>query len=493
MGDFVTNLVYNHLMTTVTRIAPSPTGNLHLGTVRTALYNVLFAKNKNGKFFFRLEDTDRERSTKEFEQEIIAGFKWLGIAWDTPEAIDHENGMVRQSTRNSRHQEIINILLDKKIAYKCYATTDELEELRKSQRAAKQAEGYDNRGRNYSQEQISSFEAENRKYVVRLNIGLDRDIKWDDLVRGSMSINTKDLGGDPIIQKFNGQVLYNFAVVADDNDMKVTHVIRGEDHLTNTAKQIAICEACSFNIPEFGHLPLIFTKDKQKLSKRKHGDIAGVDKYKNEGYLPEALVNYLVTTSYTDQVDSQREIYSLSEAYASFDHKGISKSPAIYDIQKLNWFNREYIAKLSAQQVLDACLKYLSFDLNSKFSSDQITLLIEAVRGNLDKFSDIDSEVSYFFERITIPENLQKFVDEGQDLLKNLVTNIKSDKYDFNNATHLKEAINKIGEEMGLSGKKLFFPIRIALSSRSGGPDLGVIMNLLGKTETLARLENSIN
>lgn len=484
-------------MTVITRIAPSPTGNLHLGTVRTALYNLLFAKKHGGKFYFRLEDTDQKRSTKEFEDEIVSGFNWLGMTWDRVEGdwgdAQDDKSMIRQSKRNSRHQEIINTLLEKKIAYKCYASPEELDEMRKEQRASKKPEGYDNRGRNYTQEQIKAFEDEGRKFVIRLNLGEDRDIKWNDLVRESMSINTRDLGGDPIIQKFNGQVLYNFAVVVDDNDMKVSHVIRGEDHLTNTAKQIAICEAASLNIPEFGHLPLIFTKDKQKLSKRKHGDIAGVEKYKSEGYLPEALVNYLIASSYTQQNDPEKEVYSIDEASKDFDHKGISKSPAIYDIQKLNWFNREYIAKLSASELLSYCEPYLSYDFASKFSEEQRDLILESIRGNLNKFSDINDEVNYFFERIPVPEKLAKFLTEGKEVLDQIIKGMEDGRYDFNNAEAIKEEINKLGEELGLSGKKLFFPIRVAISSRAGGPDLGLIFHLLGKEESLARLNTMIN
>ena len=476
----------------ITRIAPSPTGNLHLGTVRTALYNLLFAKAHGGKFYFRLEDTDQQRSTKEFEEEIIAGFKWLGIAWDAPEGMEHEDGMLRQSKQNSAHQKIIDNLLEKNIAYKCYATPEELDEMRKEQRAQKKAEGYDNRSRNLSPEQISAYEAQGRKYVVRLNIGEDRDIKWQDLVRGDMSINTRDLGGDPVIQKFNGQVLYNFAVVCDDNAMQVSHVIRGEDHLTNTAKQIAICEAASLKVPEFGHLPLIFTKDKQKLSKRKHGDIAGVEKYKNEGYLADALNNYLVASSYTDQNEQEKEVYTITEATTGFSHEGISKSPAIYDIQKLNWFNREYMSRFSNQEFLEACMPYLSFKLEEKYNKEQIDLMIESIRGNLDKFSDIDNEVNYFFSTQAVPEKLTKFLNEGSDLLKKLLENIEADKYDFNDAVALKDAINQLGEELSLSGKKLFFPIRVAISSRQGGPDLGVIMHLLGKEEVINRITQSL-
>ncbi len=480
------------MSTNNTRIAPSPTGNLHLGTVRTALYNLLFSKKHSGKFFFRLEDTDRERSSKEFEEEIILGFNWLAIKWDKPDTEVQgleDSGIVRQSLRQEKHTAIIEDLLSKKIAYKCFATPEELDQMRKEQRAAKKAEGYDNRSRNLSDEEIKKYETENSKYVIRLNIGDNRDIKWDDLIRGQMSVNTRDLGGDPVIQKHNGQVLYNFAVVVDDHDMEISHVFRGEDHLTNTAKQIAISEAAGLKHGSFGHLPLIFTKDKQKLSKRKHGDIAGVEKYKNEGYLPEALVNYLIATSYTNQEDAKKEIYTLEEVAKTFDLKAVSKSPAIYDIQKLNWFNREYISKLSFTELMDYLKPYISFDLSAKYDEKQIESMIEAVRGNLDKFSDIDAEINYFFERIEAPEKLAKFLDEGKDLLEKFIANLDADKYDFNDAENLKNGINTLGEELGLSGKKLFFPFRVALSSRAGGPDLGLIMNLLGKEEVLERLK----
>jgi nondiscriminating glutamyl-tRNA synthetase len=477
----------------ITRIAPSPTGNLHLGTVRTALYNLLFAKAHNGKFFFRLEDTDKQRSTKEFEEEIINGFKWLGISWDAPENLEHENGMLRQSKREARHHELIKDLLEKKLAYKCFASPEELDALRASQRKNKEPEGYDNRSRNLTAAEIKTYEEQGLKYVIRLNLGLDRDIKWDDLVRGPMSINTKDLGGDPVIQKFNGQVLYNFAVVVDDNDMQVSHVIRGEDHLTNTAKQIAIYETLNFPIPNFAHLPLIFTKDKQKLSKRKHGDIAGVDKYKKEGYLAQALNNYLVATSYTDTQNAEREVYTLEELKESFAHQGISKSPAIYDIQKLNWFNREYIAKLSNEEVFDLCKNFLTYPLAEKFAPEQLMQLLEAIRGNLNNFSEINNEVNYFFVMPETAEKLKKFLVEGKNLLEQLVNNIEADLYDFSCAQALKNSINELGTSMELSGKALFFPIRIALSARSAGPDLGLIMKFLGKTEVLTRLKKAIS
>lgn len=473
-----------------TRIAPSPTGNLHIGTVRTALYNLLFARKHGGHFYFRLEDTDMERSKEEFTQEIIDGFRFLGIEWDRPDFKDFadvvfEDGIVRQSTRNSAHRAYIEQLISSKRAYKCYTTPDEMEKLRESQRAQKLPEGYDNRGRNYTENQIKEFQAENRPYVIRLNLGSERDIKWTDLVRGEMSINTRDLGGDPVIMKANGQVLYNFAVVADDADMGITHVFRGEDHLTNTAKQITIYEAFGFPVPEFGHLPLIFTKDRQKLSKRKHGDIAGVEKYIKEGYLPSALNNYLVATSYS--CPSGQEIFDLAHGASFFDISCVSKSPAVYDIDKLNWYNREYMSRIPYPELLGELKKYTKFDLD-KFSTADLQELIEAIRGNLNKFIDIDDNIDYFYSLPELGGDLVSLIGEAKDLLSELAKRIEAGDFDFSSAEQMKSQINKLGEDLNLKGKRLFMPIRAVLSARQHGPDLGLIMKLLGKETVLARM-----
>lgn len=472
------------------RIAPSPTGNLHLGTVRTALYNILLAKHEGGDFYFRLEDTDRERSKEEFTKEIIDGFNWLGIKWDKPASIESDPlGFVRQSSQNEVHTDYVKRLISEKKAYKCFATEEELNEMRESQKKNHQAMGYDNRGRKVSYEDQAKYEAEAKKYVVRLNLGADHDIKWNDVVRGEMSINSKDLGGDPVIQKFNGQVLYNFAVVIDDHKMDITHVFRGEDHLTNTAKQIVIYEALGFNVPTFGHLPLIFTPNKEKLSKRKHGDIAGVEMYKQKGYLPEALVNYLIAMSYSKGVADGKEVYLLDEIIKDFDVSHLSKSPAIYDINKLNWYNREYIAKFSHEELLEHLKSFLKYDL-SKLNDEDQRLLMDGIRGNLNNFAEINENINYFFDEIRIAEDLQKFIDEGKAAIQELHKYISS--VETIDALETKNAINKIGETLGLKGKNLFWPIRIALSGRSHGPDLGVVVKLLGKERALERLSTSL-
>ncbi len=471
-----------------TRIAPSPTGNLHLGTVRTALYNLVFAKRHGGEFLFRLEDTDIERSKEEYTQEIIEGFQWLDIEW--------QGEMVRQSERSDRYQAYIDRLLEAGLAYRCYATREELEEMRAARKAAKQPEGYDNRGRYYTEEQIAAYRAESRPFVVRLNLDLGssqaRDIRWTDLVRGEMCVNTKDLGGDLVIQKSDAQVLYNFAVVIDDHEMSITHVLRGEDHLTNTAKQIAIYEALGVPVPEFGHLPLIFTSDKQKLSKRKHGDIAGVAKYRKEGYLPEALANYLLSTSYSPRSEhdlNSDALFSLDEIAQTFDIAGVSRSPAIYDLNKLNWFNREYMKRMSFADLMQALAPFLRYDLSQlpRLGSNTGELLIESIRNNIDKFSDINSELNYFFEDIEIPLEHRPLIQEARTLIETLKADLET--WDFQNPEQIKNRINDIGVSLGLKAKKLFWPIRIVLSARTHGPDLGLVCALLGKNKLRARFE----
>jgi glutamyl-tRNA synthetase len=479
-----------------TRIAPSPTGNLHLGTIRTALYNLLFARQHQGDFYFRLEDTDRERSKQEFTDEILAGFKWLGIEWDQPDFDVHglKDKIVYQSTRQEIQQKYINQLLESKRAYRCFATPAELDEMRAEQRKRKEVEKYDNRSRNLEQSEIEANMAAGKSFVIRLNLDEDRDLSWQDLVRGEMKINTKDLGGDPVIQKFNGQVLYNFAVVVDDAEMHISHVIRGEDHISNTAKQIAIYQALDFEIPQFAHLPLVFTKDKQKLSKRKHGDIASIDIYKDQGYLPEALCNYLVASSYNSA--KYGETFTISEGAEDFNISTVSKSPAIYDIQKINWYNREYINKLSYEEVLSACQQFSKFNLkeNDKYSDEEIKTIITAIQDSLNKFDEIDQHIEYFFTELEAIKDskMLKCLNEGSAVLEELHQQLNSRPEVFNDAKAIKDVINTIGEQQGLKAKQLFWPIRIALSATTRGPDLGLIAHLLGKEVSLKRIKQAL-
>ncbi len=468
------------------RIPPSPTGSLHLGTARTALYNMLLCKRYQGTLIFRLEDTDKERSKSEYVSDIINGFKWLGIEWD--------EGPFRQSEHSFRHKLVVQELLNKNLAYECFCSQEDLDILRAEQRKNNQAEGYDNKHRNLTIEEKENFRKLGKKPVIRFKLNENEDIIWQDLVKGEIKINTSDLGGDPVIAKENGDVLYNFAVVVDDHDARITHVVRGEDHLHNTAKQIALYKGLDWDVPIFGHVPLIFSEHKEKLSKRKHGDIANVSNYKNKGYLAEAIINYLIAMSWT-YPEQGREIFSLEEAIEVFDIEKMSKSPAIYDQNKLEWFCKEYFKRLSSEEVLEKAKEFfkdketiINFSL---YSEQELISMFSLVKDGLVKIIDLEESLNFFFQD-TIEIEKSSFDDLPQafDILKTmhklLISQEEStqDPKKLLNTLSLKTEIKK--------GKNLFFPIRLVISGTTHGPDLAESLRILGNEKVIKRIEKVI-
>jgi glutamyl-tRNA synthetase len=469
------------------RIAPSPTGSLHLGTVRTALYNYLLAKKLGGKFILRVEDTDVQRNKDEYTKGILDGFKWLNI--------DFDEGPIYQSDRLDIYKKCAEKLLSEGKAYHCFCTTEELDDLRKIQRAAKQPEKYDNRHRNLTEDQKKQFIEEGRKAIIRFKLPDNTDIKWNDEIRGPISVNTSDLGGDPVIMRADGIPLYNFAVVIDDGEMRMSHVIRGDDHLHNTAKQIPMFEALGFTLPSFGHAPLIFSQDREKLSKRKHGEIANIAKYQNEGYLPEALSNYLIHMSWTIPGNSEKEIFTIDEAAPLFELSRISKNPAVYDIDKLNWFNNHYIKEKSLEEVYKMSKKYLEPTLNlSMYSEEQILKMVDAIKAGLNKLDEVPGLIKFFFdENMPIDTDENKAIlstENAKKVLEKLLASL--DKLDFSNPPACKKTVDEIGKELSLKGKDLYWPIRVAISGSNKGPDLGLVISLLGKERIKSRIERAL-
>lgn len=470
------------------RIPPSPTGPLHLGTARTALYNLLIAKRYNGSFVFRLEDTDRERSKSEYVSDIINGFKWLSITWN--------EGPLRQSEHKARHAMVVQELIEKNLAYECFCTPEELEEIKASQRAMNQVEGYDNRHRSLTESQKQMFREQGRKPIIRFRLPDNKEIAWKDLIRGEMRVNTSDLGGDPVIAKDNGDVLYNFAVVIDDHDAGITHIIRGEDHLHNTAKQIPLYEALGWNVPCFAHVPLILTANREKLSKRKHGDIASISKYIYEGYLPEAIVNYLIAMSW--QFPEGKEVFSFEEAISVFDLEQVSKSPAIYDPQKLHWFCKEHFKLISAEEVLKRAKSFLEREgiFLIEYSLEQQLEMINLIKDGLIKLSEIPVLLKPF---CVIPEfdhleqeakacleepEAKKILSTLSEILEYL-SQIDNEK--------AKEILAALSEKLGIKkGKKLFWPIRVAISGNTHGPDLASIFAIMGASRLKERIQRAL-
>ncbi|MDA0268580.1 MAG: glutamate--tRNA ligase, partial [Cyanobacteria bacterium] len=315
-------------MTVRVRIAPSPTGTLHIGTARTAVFNWLFARSQGGQFILRIEDTDEARSRSEFTDNIMTGLQWLGLQWD--------EGPFFQSKRLSLYGDAIQTLLDKGLAYHAYDTPEELDAMRTAQKAQNRAPRYDNRHRTLTPEQKTAFEAEGRTAVIRFKIDDDRVIQWHDLVRGPMTWQGSDLGGDMVIARAAsgdsiGQPLYNLAVVVDDQDMTITHVIRGEDHIANTAKQILLYEALGGTVPSFAHTPLILNTTGQKLSKR--DGVTSISDFQQMGFTAEALVNYMTLLGWS--APDSEEVFTLAEAAPKFSFERVNRAGAKFDWDKL--------------------------------------------------------------------------------------------------------------------------------------------------------------
>lgn len=363
-------------MTVRVRIAPSPTGNLHIGTARTAVFNWLFARRHQGQFILRIEDTDVERSRPEFTDNILTGLTWLGLTWD--------EGPFFQSQRLDLYRQAIQKLLDQGHAYRCYVSEAELDELRTAQKAQGQAPRYDNRHRHLTPEQQAAFEAEGRQPVIRFKIDDDRQIVWTDLVRGQMTWQGSDLGGDMVIARARsggeiGQPLYNLAVVVDDIDMRITQVIRGEDHIANTAKQILLYEAFGATVPEFAHTPLILNAEGRKLSKR--DGVTSISDFQRLGFVAPALANYMTLLGWSPP-NATQERFTLAEAATQFGFDRVNKAGAKFDWAKLDWLNSQYLHEMPVDQLTDLLIPYwqeagYGFDpQGDRLWLEQITTLI---------------------------------------------------------------------------------------------------------------------
>jgi glutamyl-tRNA synthetase len=376
------------------RIAPSPTGNLHIGTARTAVFNWLFARHQGGQFILRIEDTDLERSRPEYTQNILDGLSWLGLDWD--------EGPFFQTKRMDLYQQKVQELLDKGLAYRAYDTPEELDAMREAQRARNEAPRYDNRHRHLTPEQEAAFVAEGRKPVIRFKIDDDREITWNDLVRGKVSWKGRDLGGDMVIARAAdaetiGQPLYNFVVVVDDIDMGITQVIRGEDHIGNTPKQILLYEALGAAVPEFGHTPLILNQAGAKLSKR--DGVTSISDFKRMGYTAEAIANYMTLLGWSPP-EGMNEIFTLQEAAQQFSFDRVNKAGAKFDWDKLNWINSQYLHHMPVEQVTDLLIPYwqaAGYDFDATGDRTWLEQIAALVAPSLVRLEDAVAMTRYLF------------------------------------------------------------------------------------------------
>ncbi len=449
------------------RIAPSPTGNLHIGTARTAVFNWLFARNQDGQFLLRIEDTDLERSKPEYTDNIVEGLKWLGMDWD--------EGPFYQSQRLEMYREKVQELLDKGLAYRAYETPEELNAMREAQQARKEAPRYNNQHRDLTPEQIAEFEAEGRPAVVRFKIDDGREVKWNDLVRGVVSWKGRDLGGDMVIARASsgsdvGQPLYNFVVVVDDADMAITHVIRGEDHVGNTPKQILLYEALGFEVPKFAHTPLILNEKGAKLSKR--DGVTSVDDFKNMGFTADALANYMTLLGWS--APDAQELFTLEEAAKLFSFERVNKAGAKFDWDKLDWINSQYLHDLPPEDLLPMLMPYWE-EAGYGFDADAQWLkpLTAMIGPSLTRLKDC-VELGRFFATPTMDfseKAIAQLQTEGvADVMHSVVETLKETP--IAEPADAKAVINQVTKALGVKKGLVMKSFRAALMGDMQGPDL---------------------
>lgn len=480
------------------RFAPSPTGYLHIGGLRTALYNYLFAKGHGGKFILRIEDTDRTRYVEGAIENLIASLQWAGIKYD--EGVFVEDGKIVQkgdfgpyiqSERLDIYREYVDQLIENGYAYYCFCSKERLDKVREEQKIKGQIPKYDGLCRSLSLEEARERIANGEEYVVRLKLPANRDIKFKDLIRGDITINTNDLD-DQVLLKSDGFPTYHLAVVIDDHLMGITHIVRGEEWLPSTPKHVYIYEAFGWEKPTYVHLPTVLNKDRKKLSKR-HGDVS-VEDFRKKGYLPEALVNYLALVGWTPE--DNREILSMEELIEEFTFERVSNAGGIFDNDKLDWVNGNHIRSYDLDKLTRLAIPYLKdagyIDdgfINERF--DWIKTLVETVREGLSYLSEIVNKVDIFFADTVEPENEEALEilkwEETPLVLKALKEAV--DEVEEVDMEFAKKVMKTIQKSTGVKGKKLFMPVRVALTGANHGPELVNIIYLLGKENIIKRIE----
>lgn len=461
-----------------TRFAPSPTGFLHVGGVRTALFSWLYAKNNNGKFILRIEDTDLERSTQEAVDAILDGMKWLGLK--------NDGETYYQTKRFDRYKEVVNQLIADGKAYYCSCSKQRLDELREYQQANNLKTGYDSKCRNENY-----VPKEGESFVVRFKNPKDGVVSWDDAVKGKISIANQELD-DMIIQRADGSPTYNFCVVVDDIDMAITHVIRGDDHVNNTPKQINIYKALNATIPVFAHVPMILGPDGAKLSKR-HGAV-NVMAYREDGYLPQAMLNYLVRLGWSH---GDQEIFSIDEMINTFNLDHISASPSRFDFEKLKWINKHYIKESEFEDIRSEVEYHFSkanLDINN---GPDLQELVAVMAEKVDTLVELAEKSSYFYnENIQYDENAVKkhFKAATGDILKVALEKfeaLSAEQWQDSEALH--HAVGSTAEQCEVGMGKVGMPLRVAITGSGQSPDIGITLKLLGKEKVISRVSKAIN
>lgn len=472
------------------RFPPSPTGLLHIGNARTALFNYLFAKKYGGQFILRIEDTDKERSKKEFEDSIIAGLSWLGLIWDEGPDKGGPYGPYRQSERTDVYKKYLIELIRSGGAYYCFCSSEELDAQKNYLLSQGMPQKYSGKCADMEKEIAQKKVAAGEAHIIRLRTP-EKKVIFHDLIKGKIEFDTKLMGDIPIAKDINTP-LYNFAVVIDDEEMKITHIIRGDDHISNTPKQIIIQEILGFKMPIYAHLPLILGHDKSKLSKR-HG-AASVIEYKKMGYLPSALVNFIAMLGWGP--NSDKELFSFSELEKEFDIKKIHSAGAVFNVQKLDWFNAQYIKQAPIEELLELCLPYLiqAGFINKGVDRQWLIKIIILEKERIKKISDIAQLVDFFFVLPDYSVDLLVWVKSDKSrILESLKMSLETlsglDENQFIIAD-IKNALSSVVAKF--SNGEVYWPIRVALSGKAASLGPLEIADALGKEVTIERLTLAI-
>ena len=456
------------------RFAPSPTGELHLGGARTALFNWLFAKKNNGSFFLRIEDTDKERSKQVYTDQILNSLKWLGLNWDEP--------LIYQSGRSDRYKYYLNKLLDEGKAYRCFCSKNDLEYNKKDSYSL-----YPGTCRNLTSDEIKSKLNQGISFTIRIKLEKGVTV-FDDLVYGSISTNNKELD-DFIIARSDGSPTYNFTVVVDDFEMEISHVIRGDDHLSNTPKQIIIYNNLKLNLPTFAHLPMILGPDKKRLSKR-HG-APGVQNFTDKGYFPESLLNYLALLGWNPK--NEKEVLTSEELIESFSFEQVQKKGAVWDEKKLHWLSGQYIQNKSSQFLLEK-IRMLEPDWGMNTDPSTLNIIIESLQPRAKSLQEfIFKSKSFFYPPKSYNEDEKSKVWPNSEVIKIASQSIQIlDDIDIWSSDRIEKKIKAFASDNSYGVGKVIMPLRLAVFGSLDGPSLFDIFFILGKKEAINRIQRAI-
>lgn len=474
------------------RYAPSPTGFLHIGNARSALFNYLFARHYDGDFIIRIEDTDKARHVEEGESSQLDYLKWLGIDWDESVDVGGEYGPYRQSERRHIYDPLVQQLLDEDKAYRCYMTSEELEAEREEQLARGEQPMYSGKHANLTKEEEDAFIREGREPAIRIRVPKDKIYTFNDIVKGDVSFESNGIG-DWVIVKKDGTPTYNFAVVIDDHYMEISHVLRGDDHISNTPRQQMVYEAFGWEEPKFGHMTLIVNEERKKLSKRDSGILQFIEDYEALGYLPEALFNFIALLGWTP--GGEEEIFSKEEFIKLFDEDRLSKAPAFFDKVKLEWVNNQYMKQKDSETIFEMALPFLikagklpeNPTENEKNWARELVALYQPQMSYAAEIVKLSEQ--FFNDEIELDEAGEEVVNGEQvpELMNALYSTFEALE-DFSPEA-IKKAIKDVQKETGIKGKNLFMPIRVVITGETKGPELPNAIHLIGKDKVLERIK----